>query len=89
MAGRCERRVQIFSRGGSMASSWDEKNDSDMQRYFYELVGVVTKAKASRHTEKLYYYYLTLCIQGGSDKSGIFQIFFFNVTAQLNIIQFL
>jgi hypothetical protein len=42
-----------------------------MQRYFYELVGVVTKAKASRHTEKFYYYYLTLFVYQLVEAGGV------------------
>jgi hypothetical protein len=41
-----------------------------MKRCFYKLVEVLTKAKAIRHTENFYYYYLTICISavgsGGS-----------------------
>jgi hypothetical protein len=48
-----------------------KKYDSDMKWYFYELVEVVTKAKASRHTEKFYYNYLTLCIYQLEEEGGV------------------
>ncbi len=46
-----------------------------MQRYFYELVEVLTKAKASRHKEKYYYYYLTLCVYQLVDAGGVGMVY--------------
>jgi hypothetical protein len=42
-----------------------------MQRYFYELVEVVTKSKAIREAENYNYYYLTLCVYQLVEAGGV------------------
>ncbi len=68
-----KRIVKISAEEVPCRDGWqlDCKNYTGRQRYFYEFVEVVTKAKAIRQTENYYYCYLTLYVYQLVEAEGV------------------